>query len=65
MGKRSYTTIDRSKPSTSVTVAGGADFTKQQTIPLSVGFQDDVAGPHPANFVCVKARADPCQDGYA
>ena len=65
VGKRSYTTIDRSKPSTSVTVAGGADFTKQQTIPLSIGFQDDVAGPHPANFVCVKAGADPCQGGFA
>ena len=64
-GKRSYTTIDRSKPSTSVAVAGGADFTKQQTIPLSIGFQDDVAGPHPANFVCVKAGADPCQGGFA
>ena len=64
VGKRSYTTIDRSKPSTSVTVAGGADFTKQQTIPLSIGFQDDVAGPHPANFVCVKAGADPCSGGY-
>ena len=65
VGKRSYTTIDRSKPSTSVAVAGGADFTKQQTIPVSIGFQDDVAGPHPANFVCVKAGADPCQGGFA
>ena len=64
-GKRAYTTIDRSKPNTSVALAGGADFTKQQTIPLSVGFQDDVAGPNPANFVCVKAGADPCSDGYA
>ena len=64
VGKRSYTTIDRSKPSTSVTLAGGADFTKQQTIPLSIGFQDDVAGPNPANFVCVKAGADPCNGGY-
>jgi hypothetical protein len=59
-GKRSSTTIDRSKPSTSVSIAEGADFTKQQTIPLSIGFQDDVAGPNPANFVCVKAGADPC-----
>ena len=59
-GKRSYTTIDRSKPSTSVALAGGADFTKQQTIPLSISFQDDVAGPNPANFVCVQAGSDPC-----
>ena len=59
-GKRAYTTIDRSKPNTSVALAGGADFTKQQTIPLSVGFQDDLAGPNPANFVCVGAGTDPC-----
>ena len=59
-GKRTYTTIDRSKPNASVALAGGADFTKQQTIPLSLGFQDDVAGPNPANFVCVKTGADPC-----
>lgn len=60
VGKRSYTTIDRSKPNTSVALAGGADFTKHQTIPVSVGFQDDVAGPHPANFVCAGAGTDPC-----
>ena len=59
-GKRSYTTIDRSKPNASVALAGGAEFTKQETIPLSIGFQDDVAGPNPANFVCVAAGADPC-----
>jgi hypothetical protein len=59
-GKRTYTTIDRSKPNASVALAGGADFTKQETIPLSIGFQDDVAGPNPANFVCVQAGAGPC-----
>ena len=59
-GKRSYTTIDRSKPSASMAVAGGAEFTKQNTIPVSIGFQDDVAGPHPANFVCVQAGPGPC-----
>ena len=59
-GKRSYTTIDRSKPNSSVALAGGAEFTKAQTIPLSIGFQDDVAGPNPANFVCVEAGAAPC-----
>ena len=63
-GKRAYTTIDRSKPTASIVAAGGAQSTKQQSIPLSIGFQDDVAGPHPANFVCVKAGADPCESGY-
>ncbi|HMJ02877.1 MAG TPA: PKD domain-containing protein [Conexibacter sp.] len=64
-GKRTSTTIDRSKPNTSVAAAGGAAFTAQQTIPVSIGFQDDVAGPYPATFVCVKAGADPCEGGYA
>jgi hypothetical protein len=59
-GKRTYTTIDRSKPNASMTGAGGADFTKQNTIPVSIGFQDDVAGPNPANFVCVQAGPGPC-----
>jgi surface-anchored protein len=59
-GKRTYTTIDRSKPNASVALAGGAEFTKQGTIPMSIGFQDDVAGPNPANFVCVQAGPGPC-----
>lgn len=59
-GKRTHTTIDRSKPNASVTLAGGAEFTKQGTIPMSIGFQDDVAGPNPANFVCVQAGPGPC-----
>jgi plastocyanin len=64
-GKRTSTTIDRSKPNTSVAAAGGAAFTTQASIPVSIGFQDDVAGPYPATFICVKAGADPCEGGYA
>jgi plastocyanin len=63
-GKRSHTTIDRSKPTTSATAAGGAEFTKNASIPLSLAFQDDVAGPFPANFVCVAAGTGPCEGTY-
>ena len=60
LGRRSYTTIDRSKPAIAVTAAGGADSTKNASIPVSIAFNDDVAGPYPANFVCVAAGTDPC-----
>jgi hypothetical protein len=59
-GKRTSTTIDRTKPTTSIAAAGGAAFTKQQSIPVSIGFQDATAGPFPANFVCVQAGTNPC-----
>jgi hypothetical protein len=59
-GKRSSTTIDRSKPAASIAAAGGADTVKTGQVPVSIGFQDDVAGPHPANFMCVGAGTDPC-----
>ncbi len=59
-GKRTSTTIDRTKPTTSVVAAAGAAFTKQGNIPLSIGFQDATAGPYPANFVCVAEGAGPC-----
>ena len=63
-GKRTSTTIDRTKPTTSLVAAAGAEFTKQQTIPLSIGFQDATAGPFPATFVCVTAGAGPCDSGF-
>ncbi|HEX6583391.1 MAG TPA: PKD domain-containing protein, partial [Thermoleophilaceae bacterium] len=52
LGRRAYTTIDRSKPNASVALAGGAAATKDARIPIQVGFSDDVAGPFPANFMC-------------
>ena len=63
-GKRSYTTIDRTKPTASVVAAGGAAYAKQGSIPVSIDFQDATAGPHPANFICVQAGSDPCESGY-
>jgi PKD repeat protein len=52
LGRRTHTTIDRSKPAASVALAGGAAYTKDPKIGIQVGFSDDVAGPFPANFMC-------------
>jgi plastocyanin len=52
LGRRAYTTIDRSKPSTSIAAAGGAAATNDAKVSIEVGFSDDVAGPFPANFMC-------------
>jgi hypothetical protein len=48
LGRRAYTTIDRSKPTTAMTLAGGAAYTKSPQVPVKVDFADDVAGPFPA-----------------
>jgi hypothetical protein len=60
LGRRSYTTIDRSKPSIAVTAAGGAASTKSASIPVSIAFSDDVAGPYPSTWTCIAAGSDPC-----
>jgi hypothetical protein len=60
LGRRSYTTIDRSKPTASIDAAGGAATTKEAQIPVSIAFSDDVAGPYPANYMCVAAGTEPC-----
>ncbi len=52
LGRRAHTTIDRSKPATSIAVAGGQEYTKDAKVGIQVGFSDDVAGPFPANFMC-------------
>ena len=66
--RRAYTIIDRTAPSISVSLAGGAATTKSATVGLHIDFQDANAGPFPANFICVKAGADPatgCTLSYA
>jgi hypothetical protein len=60
LGRRSYTTIDRSKPSVAITAAGGDASTKDAQVPVSIAFSDDVAGPYPSNYMCVTAGTDPC-----
>lgn len=69
LGKRTSTTIDRSKPSLTTEIATGAAKTASTNMPVRIAFNDDVAGPYPANFLCVKAgrAADGCNDifGYS
>jgi hypothetical protein len=60
LGKRTHTTIDRSKPAVAIEAAGGAATVKQASIPVSIAFSDDVAGPNPASFMCIAAGTDPC-----
>jgi hypothetical protein len=60
LGKRTHTTIDRSKPAVAVTAAGGAASTKDSSIPVSIAFSDDVAGPYASTWTCVTAGSDPC-----
>lgn len=56
-GLRASTTIDRTPPVIGVTLAGGTGVTKSASIPLRIGFSDNIAGPFPANFVCVEYSA--------
>jgi hypothetical protein len=44
----------------SIEAAAGAASTKDASIPVSIAFSDDVAGPYPANYMCVAAGTDPC-----
>jgi PKD repeat protein len=59
LGRRAYTTIDRSKPAAAITLAGGAAYTRDANVGLKVDFSDDVAGPFPANFVCFQYGGGP------
>src|SRR5215213_11129898 len=59
LGRRAYTTIDRSRPNAAITLAGGAAYTRDAKIGLKVDFSDDVAGPFPANFVCFQYGGGP------
>jgi plastocyanin len=55
LGRRAYTTIDRSKPTAAIQLAAGAAHVKDVKVPVRVDFADDVAGPFPANFLCFTA----------
>ena len=59
LGRRAYTTIDRSKPTAAIALAGGAAYTRTPRSPLKVDFSDDVAGPFPANFLCFQYGGGP------
>ena len=60
LGRRAYTTIDRSKPTAALQLATGAAFAKDAKVPLRIDFSDDVAGPFPANFICFRVGDGPC-----
>jgi hypothetical protein len=60
LGKRTYTTIDRSKPALAVIAAGAAASTKDSSIPVSIAFSDDVAGPYASTWTCATAGSAPC-----
>jgi hypothetical protein len=53
-GRRPYTTIDRTKPTVAMKLAAGADVTKAALLPVHMDFADNIAGPFPANFLCVQ-----------
>jgi PKD repeat protein len=59
LGRRAYTTIDRSKPTAALQLAAGATFAKDAKIPVRIDFSDDVAGPFPANFLCFQVGGGP------
>src|SRR4051794_3421971 len=59
LGRRAYTTIDRSKPTAAMKLAGGAEFVRDAKVPVQIDFSDDVAGPFPANFLCFQAGGGP------
>jgi plastocyanin len=59
LGRRTYTTIDRSKPMAAVALAAGADYVRDTKVPVRIDFSDDVAGPFPANFLCFQVGGGP------
>ena len=59
LGRRAYTTIDRSKPAAAIALAAGAEYVKDTKVALRIDFSDDVAGPFPANFLCFQVGGGP------
>ena len=56
LGRRGYTTIDRSKPNAGVQLAAGAAYVKDAKVPVRVDFADDVAGPVPRELPLLQGR---------
>src|SRR3954452_22391350 len=59
LGRRAYTTIDRSKPTAAIQLAAGAAYLGDTKVPVKIDFADDVAGPFPANFLCYQVGGGP------
>lgn len=65
-GKRTATTIDRTKPQISVALAAGADSADHGQVPLTISYSDSQSQPFPANFLCFGSGPDketPCGEG--
>ncbi len=58
-GRRTYSIIDRTRPSIQVTVNGGTALTRASIIPVRIDYTDNLAFPFPANFVCLRGGIDP------
>ena len=59
LGRRAFTTIDRSKPNAALALAAGAEYVKDPEVAVRIDFSDDVAGPFPANFLCFQTGGGP------
>ncbi len=58
-GRRTSTTIDRTKPAIQVAVSGADTFTKTVPIPVTISYSDNLAFPFPANFICARTGQEP------
>ena len=58
-GKRTFSIIDRTRPSIQVKLNNGAAFTRASVIPVRIDYTDNAAFPFPANFVCLRGGIDP------
>src|SRR3954451_14568096 len=66
-GRRTYTTIDRTKPTASIAIEGGAQYANSRDLDYRIDYADNLSNPFPANFLCREAGGDPaqaCQSGF-
>jgi hypothetical protein len=66
-GKRTYTTIDRTKPVVSTAIEGGAQYANSRALHYRIDYADNLSSPFPANFLCREIGGDPaqaCQSGF-
>ena len=59
LGRRAYTTIDRSKPSAAITLAGGAAYTRDAKVAAEGGLQRRRRGPVPGQLRLLPVRRRP------
>ena len=57
--KRAGTTIDRTPPAISVAVSGADQYTKTVPVPVTISYNDNLAFPFPATFICARTNMEP------